>query len=54
MNEGCPAYVKKETITPMEASELIKKSGGRVILAHPVAYKYEECVTARGFVSGRL
>jgi len=42
MNEGCPAYVKKETITPMEASELIKKSGGRVILAHPVAYKYED------------
>ena len=24
MNEGCPAYVKKKSITPMEASQLIK------------------------------
>ena len=38
MNEGCPAYVKKETITPKEASSLIHKAGGKVILAHPVAY----------------
>lgn len=42
MNKGCPAYVKKETITPKEASDLIKKAGGKVILAHPVAYKYED------------
>lgn len=42
MNEGCPAYVKKETITPKEAAELIRKAGGKVILAHPVAYKYED------------
>lgn len=42
MNEGCPAYVKKETITPKEASELIRKAGGKVVLAHPVAYKYED------------
>jgi hypothetical protein len=42
MNEGCPAYVKKETITPKEASDLIRKAGGKVILAHPVAYKYED------------
>ena len=31
MNEGCPAYVKKETITPKEASSLIHKAGGKVI-----------------------
>lgn len=42
MNENCPAYVKKETITPKEASLLIKNAGGKVILAHPVAYKYED------------
>lgn len=42
MNEGCPAYVKKVTITPGEASQLIKKAGGKVILAHPVAYCYED------------
>ena len=45
MNEGCPAYVKKETISPIEASELIKEAGGKVILAHPVAYKYEDGLT---------
>ncbi len=45
MNEGCPAYVKKETITPKEASGLIKKAKGKAILAHPVAYKYEDSFT---------
>lgn len=42
MNEGCPAYVKKETITPKEAANLIRMAGGKVVLAHPVAYKYED------------
>lgn len=42
MNEGCPAYVPKHTITPTEASQLIKKAGGKVILAHPVCYRYED------------
>jgi len=42
MNEGCPAYVKKETITPKEAADLIRSAGGKVILAHPVAYIYED------------
>ena len=45
MNEGCPAYVEKETISPMEASNLIKEAGGKVILAHPVCYKYEDGLT---------
>lgn len=40
MNEGCPAYVKKASITPVEAAKLIRSAGGKVILAHPVAYKY--------------
>lgn len=42
MNEGCPAYVKKTTITPVEAAKLIRSAGGKVVLAHPVAYKYED------------
>ena len=41
MNEGCPAFVEKISITPMKASELIKKAGGKVVLAHPVCYQYE-------------
>lgn len=45
MNEGCPAYVKKESINPKEAATLIKKANGKVILAHPVAYKYEDNIS---------
>ena len=45
MNEGCPAYVKKRSISPKEAAELIRSVGGKVVLAHPVAYKYEDGLT---------
>ena len=45
MNEGCPCYVEKEAISPKEASNLIKEAGGKVILAHPVCYKYEYGLT---------
>ena len=45
MNEGCPAYVEKETISPKEASDLIREAGGKVVLAHPVCYKYEDGLT---------
>ena len=45
MNEGCPAYVEKEAISPKEASDLIREAGGKVILAHPVCYKYEDGLT---------
>ena len=41
MNNNCPCYVKKNTLTPQEASSLIKEAGGKAILAHPVAYEYE-------------
>ena len=42
MNESCPAYVEKKTITPKEAANLIREAGGKVILAHPVSYGYED------------
>ena len=45
MNEGCPCYVAKKTISPKEASELIREADGKVILAHPVCYKYEDGLT---------
>lgn len=45
MNEGCPAYVTKATITPKEAAELIRSAGGKVVLAHPVAYEHEDNLT---------
>ena len=40
--KGCPCYVEKEAISPKEASDLIREAGGKVVLAHPVAYKYED------------
>ena len=45
MNEGCPAYVKKASVTPMEAAELIRSAHGKVVLAHPVCYGYEDGLT---------
>lgn len=42
MNEGCPAYVEKKTLTPKTAADLIRKAGGMVVLAHPVSYTYED------------
>lgn len=45
MNERCPAYVKKKTVTPKEASDIIKSAKGKVVLAHPVAYIYEDNLT---------
>lgn len=45
MNEDCLAYVKKNTITPREAVELIEGASGVAVLAHPVAYKYENNLT---------
>lgn len=45
MNENCPAYVQKVTVTPKEAAEMIHKVGGKVVLAHPVAYANEDNMT---------
>lgn len=42
MNEGCIAYVEKKSITPKQASEIIRKAGGKVVLAHPIAYEHED------------
>ena len=45
MNENCPAYVRKETVTPKEAAEMIREANGKVVLAHPVAYVHEDNFT---------
>lgn len=45
MNEGCKACAIKRTITPKEAVKLIQSAGGKAVLAHPVAYKYEDKLT---------
>lgn len=38
MNEGCPGFVRKESILPEEAGNAIRNAGGKVVLAHPVVY----------------
>ena len=45
MNENCTAYVKKRSITPLEAANIIRKAGGKVVLAHPVAYEHQDNLT---------
>ena len=45
MNENCPAYVQKVTVIPEAAAEMIRKAGGKVVLAHPVAYANEDNMT---------
>lgn len=51
MNENCPAYVKKETVTPKEAADIIRKAKGKVVLAHPVAYVYEDGLTEKDILN---
>ncbi len=45
MNEGEKAYVAKKALSPKEASDIIRHAGGKVVLAHPVAYTYEDDLT---------
>ena len=40
MNEGCKGYVTKYVPSLKEIREVVKAAGGKVVLAHPVAYVY--------------
>lgn len=51
LNEGCSCYVEKVSITPIEATKIIKKYGGKVVLAHPVAYFYEDEKTEEDIIN---
>ncbi len=42
LNEGAPAYVKKEVLPAKETVSLIKSAGGIAVLAHPLYYKLSE------------
>lgn len=41
IGSGCPCYVHREMITPMQAVSLIKKADGTAVLAHPLLYHME-------------
>ena len=45
MNENCPAYVQRKTVSPKEAAQIIRNATGKVVLAHPVAYIHEDNFT---------
>ncbi|MGN1330681.1 MAG: PHP domain-containing protein [Clostridia bacterium] len=45
MNENCPAYVQRKTVSPKEAAQIIRNAKGKVVLAHPVAYIHEDNFT---------
>lgn len=45
MNEGQKAFIRKNSITPNEAAKIIRDAGGIVVLAHPMAYTYEDNLT---------
>lgn len=38
IGDGCPCYVGRFKVTPMEAVSIIKQAGGIAILAHPLLY----------------
>ena len=38
IGDGCPCYVERFKVTPMEAVALIKQAGGVAVLAHPMLY----------------
>lgn len=38
IGRGCPAYVERYKLTPEEAIELVRQSGGVAVLAHPYIY----------------
>lgn len=38
IGDGCPCYIPREKVTPVQAVELILSAGGIPILAHPVLY----------------
>lgn len=44
IGDGCPCFVDRFKITPMQAVELIHAAGGTAILAHPCLYKMDRRV----------
>ena len=42
LGEGKPYYVRRGYLSPEEAGVLIRRAGGKAVLAHPMQYKLEE------------
>lgn len=46
INRGGPAYVERDKVTPAEAIQLILRSGGLPVLAHPLTFDNFEAIIA--------
>lgn len=42
LSEGKPTYISKELLKPQESINIIKKSGGSAIIAHPLLYNFDD------------
>ncbi len=42
LGPGCPCYVPREKVTPVQAVEMTLQAGGIPILAHPMIYRLSE------------
>ncbi len=42
ISRGCPAYVERDKITPIEATQLILRAGGIPVMAHPFTFDNPE------------
>ncbi len=41
LGPGCPGYVPREKVTPIQAVEMALEAGGIPVLAHPMIYSFE-------------
>ena len=46
IGRGCPAYVEREKMTPIEAVALVLKANGLPVLAHPFTVNDPEAIMA--------
>ena len=44
LGENCPAYVPKYKLSPVDAIDVIRKSGGLSVLAHPIVTGKDELI----------
>lgn len=42
IGDGCPCFVPREKVTPIQAVRLVREAGGVPILAHPVLYHMDD------------
>jgi len=44
LGKGAPAFVERHSLTPQQACEVIRQSGGLAVLAHPARIDYEQLI----------